>query len=226
MILILAICLVLLPMSSLSKPTEGRGSADMKDVVPLQRPITYADPITPLKFSSKAKRKPKKKHLKPKRLLAKMGDDFDPQWMAIDREDSFDEPTVGQVDQEQLDRLEYNVKALNLEKVLGENNTEVISLVEEWLVQRSSCPVTFQWTDLGVYFWPRWVKKGHCQSKSVCSWPEGGMGCVEDKMKVLNILRWHCRRANRRGKGGGHGHKCKWYKVPYPVTEKCKCACK
>ncbi len=99
--------------------------------------------------------------------------------------------------------------------------------------------------DLGDYFWPRWIKRGHCgkledadgededeededTSKAVakfdCSWPRG-MRCAAGKTKVLNILRWHCRRRPVSSSGAKrYKYKCRWYKVPYPVTESCRCA--
>ena len=107
----------------------------------------------------------------------------------------------------------------------------MIAAFEEWLIQRSSCPVTFQWEDLGEYFWPRWVRKGHClnddkkvtsSSSLGCSWPQG-MKCVAGESETLHILRWHCRR--RGSNPEQNRHKCKWYKVPFPVTKSCKCAC-
>ncbi len=100
--------------------------------------------------------------------------------------------------------------------------------------------MSYNWLDLGDLFWPRWVKKGHCESSLDiarqddnsnadnnsnnnsfdCSWPRG-MKCMAGKSKVLHILRWHCRL--RRTNSGKSKHKCRWYKVPYPVTESCMC---
>jgi hypothetical protein len=127
---------------------------------------------------------------------------------------------------------------------------EMIAVFKQWLVKKSSCPVAFSWQDLGEYFWPRWVVRGECQKgeglqegrseteKTDCSWPQG-MKCVPGRAETLHILRWHC--TTRRKKtlsrhfaveGGNNSkkqssrHKCRWYKVPYPVTTTCRCACK
>lgn len=35
------------------------------------------------------------------------------------------------------------------------------------------CPVVFKWHDLGVRFWPRWIKRGVCPSRVSCSVPPG-----------------------------------------------------
>ena len=42
--------------------------------------------------------------------------------------------------------------------------------------------------------------------------------------EMLQILRWHCRKRHNKSKSIKK-RKCKWYKVPYPVTSSCKCAC-
>jgi hypothetical protein len=62
--------------------------------MPLQRAITYTDPVIPLDFLEKAKRKPKKKNLKVTRLLKKMGGDFSPQWMSIKEPQDVDRTKV------------------------------------------------------------------------------------------------------------------------------------
>ena len=138
------------------------------------------------------------------------------------------------------DFVDEAVKA-NAEQI---TRRRMIAVFEEWLIQKSSCPVTFKWEDLGEYFWPRWVRKGNCiddgsrqvansssSSSLGCSWPMG-MKCVAGESKTLHILRWHCRRRSSSPFGGGSSsgeggskHKCKWYKVPFPVTKSCKCAC-
>ena len=107
-------------------------------------------------------------------------------------------------------------------------NAEALDVFEQWLVQKSACPVQFEWNDLGEYFWPRWIRHGTCQPggqphKSGCSWPQG-MNCVQDEVEMLQILRWHCRTRRNKGKSL-RKRKCKWYKVPYPVTSSCKCSC-
>lgn len=110
-------------------------------------------------------------------------------------------------------------------------NSEALDVFEQWLVQKSACPVQFEWNDLGEYFWPRWIKHGTCQGggqqakTSGCSWPKG-MNCVQDEVEMLQILRWHCRtRRNKSSSKSLRKRKCKWYKVPYPVTSSCKCSC-
>ena len=255
---------------------------------PLQRAITFTDKLlVPLEFTDSAKKKPRKKNLKASRLLRKMGEDFDEDWMRIERPAGRDGKAVQvHVEEKQVAKLVEQVAQLNLEEELldldenlnsndifedettAENvRGQMIAVFQQWLVRKSSCPVAYQWKDLGEYFWPRWVRQGGCgdslkkdeddddddmyeedddeefgalrlgKADSVskaCSWPMG-MKCVPGKAKTLHILRWHCRRrkTSEETSDGRHRrnrrqsrHKCKWYKVPYPVTSNCKCACK
>lgn len=113
-----------------------------------------------------------------------------------------------------------------------------VAAFQKWLVKKASCPVDHAWTDLGEFFWPRYLKTGRCgvSGERGCSWPEG-MTCVQAKSRVFHILRWHCRAKrhfNLRDLNAstpstpstaGKRRKCKWYKVPYPVTMTCKCSC-
>ncbi|CAG0891407.1 unnamed protein product [Cyprideis torosa] len=68
------------------------------------------------------------------------------------------------------------------------------------------CPVLYQWKDLGVRFWPRWIKLG--------------MTCQPKKDGFLNklILRWHCRDWN-------HRQGCQWISVNYTIISECECRC-
>ena len=143
-----------------------------------------------------------------------------------------------EMSEEQIAKLVEQVGDLKLNEELeelsgGQNkivDSESIAIFQQWLVRRSSCPVNFEWEDLGEYFWPRWIRTGTCQNseeyrkkKNGCSWPSG-MHCIQGQVEMLQILRWHCRNRHNRSKNTKR-RKCKWYKVPYPVTSSCKCAC-
>jgi hypothetical protein len=241
--------------SSDGEVAKGQTTRRVKGPLPLERAITYPDAVLlPLEFSTHVHRKPKRKNLKKKKLMQKMGDDFDPLWMSIDPVTSGDDEDEDnarvEMSDRQLDQIEQEVSALHLEDELERLTAEhddsndvlttsahssvaakrdLIKVFEQWLVKKSSCPVRFEWEDLGDYFWPRHVRKGACARKP-CSWP-AGMECAVDEAKTLQLLRWHCRRAPlrsaaSRGRRTQHDqHKCRWYKVPYTVTTSCKCAC-
>ena len=186
--------------------------------------------------------------------MRKMGSDYDSVWMSIESpEKAGIEPRTVEMSSEQVAELVEQVSNLHLEQELSEItddlDQQMVSVFQQWLVKKSTCPVTHEWRDLGDYFWPRWIKTGACSSSTTssevsspsssgtkgCSWPKG-MRCVQGEVKSLHILRWHCRRKKKRaygssngGGGGSHRgrkqHRCQWYKVPYPVTQSCKCSC-
>jgi len=156
---------------------------EVADEESLQRAITFTNPMVPLKFRDKAKKRPKKKNLKPERLLRKMGDDFNPNWMSMEAPSTEEGRETVEMGHNQISQLFEQVNNLNLEEELrqmvGNNNDNVhtdeesndpriksnetsvdiskmASLFTQWLVKKSTCPVTFTWIDLGIYFWPRW----------------------------------------------------------------------
>lgn len=226
----------------------------------LQRATLFNDDaIMPLEFWDKVKKKPRGKHLKPARLLRKMGEDFTPEWMSMER------PSAGDgryaLPEEQVAALMEQVADLDIEsdikEMLGVDNlrheptvNRAVGAFQQWLVKKSSCPVSFQWTDLGEYFWPRYIRQGKCKGgkagvarmgRSIqdqdeendiggsCSWPRG-MKCNPADAQVLQILRWHCKRRGAPDLLGlttrqkiRKSYKCRWIKVPYPVTSTCRC---
>ncbi|XP_048507399.1 noggin-2-like isoform X2 [Athalia rosae] len=78
------------------------------------------------------------------------------------------------------------------------------------------CPVQWRWKNLGIRFWPRWIKQGKCsQGKGVsCSIPSG-MKCRPATTDYKKFLRWHCVQKGE----------CKWRTVEYPVVTQCACSC-
>ena len=205
----------------------------------LQRATTYTNPTVPLEFRDSLKKKPKKKNLNKRRLMKKMGSDFDTTWMSPEIPSSMSSndgsESVVTIGEDQMAELTRQVTALNLASELKELSASVdediptvskmVDVFEQWLVKKSSCPVTYTWTDLGEYFWPRYIKQGKCSGDSGnkktssndssdeydyvdekgvdkttstggCSWPEG-MKCVQGESKILHLLRWHCRRRKK-----------------------------
>ena len=264
---------------------SNHSQKEMEEERALQRAITFTNPMVPLKFRDTVKKRPKRKNLKPERLLRKMGEDFNSNWMAINISHTQNGEKIVEMSQDQMSKLLEQVDDLNLEHELrtlisddsskfaikttqiqsvpgpenipdrdaGAEITKMASIFKQWLVRKSVCPTTFTWIDLGIYFWPRWIKVGACAADELmpkmndystqgkdnliqnnkrsnnCSWPKG-MQCGPDAAETLQILRWHCRKRRRLGTTHQtrkrHIHKCKWYKVPYPVTSSCKCSSK
>ena len=216
--------------------------------------ISYNKVMQPLEFWEKVKKKPRGRHTKASRLIKKMGSDFQPAWMSIERPtpNDFRRTDPIPLPEEQVALLMEQVDDLDIEseilEMMGEGETEsenptisrAVGAFQNWLVKKSSCPVNFQWQDLGEFFWPRYVRQGECGAgsssegsssggSSSCSWPRG-MPCNPADAEVVQILRWHCRRRKTPDLLGlttrqkiRKSYKCRWIKVPYPVTSSCKC---
>lgn len=102
--------------------------------------------------------------------------------------------------------------------------------LQNFLWAYTACPVTRRWRDLGLRFWPRWLKEGHCP-ESPCSIPPG-MRCRPAATRHQALLRWHCRPQGSHQGLGLHGadpkqpqRHCSWIKVEYPVITECSCGC-
>ena len=217
----------------------------------LARAITYNKPTVPLEFWDKVKKKPRGRQMKESKLKEKMGTDFDPSWMSVERPLSSAAYIVTSLPESQVAELMEEVSSLDIEnqirKMLSEKDEEAgeheptvrkaVGAFQQWLVKKSSCPVRFDWEDLGEDFWPRYVRKGECLGKTKagsegmdsCSWPRG-MSCSPADAEVLHLLRWHCRRRRTPDLLGlttrqkiRKSYKCRWIKVPYPVTSSCRC---
>ncbi|CAG5135926.1 unnamed protein product, partial [Candidula unifasciata] len=204
------------------------------------RPNSHGDrlftlPPNVLNVENIKKFTPRKRHLKPKKLLKRLGSDFDSFWMSVDLPDDLLETHVKQKLDTSLQEQLHTLNLTSLEHTLhakfssengsrgdgsssgtGNKNggsdmtSDVLEVVKSWLMQKSSCPVYYRWEDLGLLYWPRWVRIGMCSIKdtplfklgsetaskipkfSPCSWPPG-MHCVPAKARRLKILRWQCR---------------------------------
>ena len=89
--------------------------------------------------------------------------------------------------------------------------------IQNWLYQETACPVKYRWKDLGVRFWPRYIKEGYCDSRKSCSIP-AGMKCKSSAQTKIVILRWYCQGILKR-------KYCSWINIHYPVISECKCQC-
>lgn len=220
----------------------GRGNSGNKE---LDGKTTNSDIQIPgfLKFS------PKPEDLKLKRLIKKLGDDFNDNWMSIERPIHADRNDIVTISNSEIDdNLLKDYEALNMtltdaNNVISNVSEKTINLFKRWLLLHGTCTVRFEWTDIGSLFWPRWIKKGICDTEVSCSWPPG-MNCVATEREILRILRWNCRnrkrkrrkrrrnrlnndikvnRKRRRERYGGM--RCRWTKIPYTVNNKCVCSC-
>ena len=90
-------------------------------------------------------------------------------------------------------------------------------IIQAWLNQETACPVRYRWKDLGIRFWPRYIKEGFCDSSKSCSIPPG-MKCKSSEQSKMIILRWYCQ-------GILEQKYCTWIRIHYPVISECKCQC-
>lgn len=269
---------------------------------------------------------PRRKHLKPHKLMRRMRKDWDPFWMSAERPEEVHGEVVREAPTDPtlvkaLERLNFTLRRGpdGAPLILEESVQHVLGA---WLMQRSTCHVHYVWDDLGILYWPRWVRRGFCEAgdshssrpssssfshsslgfspsssstpslSSSCSWPPG-MHCVPAESRRIRILRWQCRHnkafnnwnprfrsrrgprrpkrrdpaaardSDRRGvrsrRDAGRAlrnlteraagpedeinetenwsrkpfkerrrklsMRCKWKKIPYPVTDDCFCSC-
>ncbi|XP_045214879.2 noggin-2-like isoform X2 [Mercenaria mercenaria] len=138
---------------------------------------------------------PHGKHLKSKRLLRKLGKDFNSEWMSTEIPkisnyvpDTF--PLYGNKIEDSLAklRLDQLVKMHAVDMGLSNQTQEII---KTFMQRMSTCHTNFEWEELGNLFWPRYVKSGICVSSGSCSWPSG-MHCQASENKTLRLLHWRC----------------------------------
>ncbi|XP_062613456.1 noggin-2-like isoform X1 [Saccostrea cucullata] len=188
---------------------------------------------------------PKGKQLKEKRLRRRLGNDFDEFWMSVQKPiETEKEITVTGPNHIRLQILEDIENFTKSYKFQIENTTEYVDETVSFfrrMMTYGSCKVEYEWEDLSVLFWPRWVKRGSCNTEVSCSFPSG-MYCASARSKVIKLLRWTCKRKRKGSKRRKNknktekskenpkksrfpGVKCRWKKVPYPVTDACVCSC-
>ncbi|XP_068120552.1 noggin [Hyperolius riggenbachi] len=183
--------------------------------LPLVELIEHPDPI----FD------PKEKDLNETELRSLLGGNFDPNFMAV----NLPEERIGVEDLAELDLLlrqkpsgamPAEIKGLEFyEGLQGKKHKLSKKLrrkLQMWLWSQTFCPVLYTWSDLGIRFWPRYLKVGSCYTKRSCSIPEG-MVCKVSKSMHLTIMRWRCLRRSQQ--------RCTWIPIQYPIISECKCSC-
>nr|QOK36749.1 noggin D [Petromyzon marinus] len=189
---------------------------------------------------------PKQRDLKSARLHNILGSSFDPFWMSVKRPSS--SSTTGDIGALATRssavtaagrKLHAAARALNF-TVLTDSGAAVAAteataaFMTRWLLQKAECGVASSWHDLGSVFWPRWVRRSHCEESGGggCSWP-AGMSCAPAQSTHIKILAWHCY-ALRSASVDGQSplqpplpplQKCSWRLVPYPLVTACTCGC-
>ncbi|XP_022080213.1 noggin-like [Acanthaster planci] len=211
------------------------GTSNRSPSLLLSRPLIVSDRTQPLPLPREivdgiTVNLPRPKDLNPNKLQRRLQSEFDPQWMSVDAPspDDGSEVELNPVHSETPAWLLNELRNLNLSHVpnnVAGLSATTISALEVWLLERASCPVRYEWVDIGPLFWPPWVKHGTCVARQ-CSWPSG-MSCVPGETNTITLLRWHCRSASLEedDRSSKKRNKCRWLKVPYPIISECVCTC-
>lgn len=153
-------CVSLVALGLLAWPSTSSAAATSPDSAGLVG-SSPERPTLPFKLwarSPKSPLKPRRRDLREPELRLKMGDDFDPRWM---RTHAYHGPDPPEGPRQSVQKL---VALAAREALPDDLNPAARETVRAWLVRRATCPVRYQWGDLGPYFWPRWVRRGQCAS--------------------------------------------------------------
>lgn len=175
-------------------------------------------PVPDLKEDPDPEHDPREQDLSEKTLRKKLGSNFDSSFMSI-----YLPTQLNASAPPELPRLPMSadLKKLNLTETPYGRRVKVGKKARrkflQWLWMYTHCPVLYTWKDLGVRFWPRYIKEGNCFSERSCSFPEG-MSCKPVKSVTKTLLRWYCQGFLRQ-------KYCTWISVQYPIISECKCSC-
>lgn len=159
---------------------------------------------------------PKEKDLNETELRGMLGSHFDPQFMSITPPEDMGEPEHPKLSgamPKEIQAMEFAVQHGKKQKP----SRKLRRRLQLWMWSYAHCPVVHAWNDLGIRFWPRYLKVGSCYNKRSCSLPEG-MVCKPARSTHFTILRWRC--LQKKG-----ALRCVWIQVQYPVISECKCSC-
>ena len=154
-------------------------------------------------------------------LRRKLGSDFDPRVM------SASEPPPPPEEEEPARRNKGKWRAQVASVLRLVNRIERLpkkqqsrkqrrKMATSWYRKASVCPLRSAWLDVGVRYWPRWIRKGYCGGG--CSVPYG-MTCFPSATRVVTILRYHCQGIT------SDNQYCVWIRAKIPVISECRCGC-
>jgi noggin len=205
---------------------------------------------------------PSPKDLNPVALRRKFSRLFDEQYFSIEEPPDANETTFSYqfhkgrpADEARPDFLKY-LRTFRLgdgRRVRLQSGKKQRRRVQKLVWSFTHCPVQFSWKDLGLRFWPRWLKQGGCWNGRPCSIPPG-MTCQPSANVTKTLLRWHCRQPyeNHHDHGGDDDDddseipddkdhykadlhrarrrhrrrpQCRWIPIQYPIISACSCRC-
>ncbi|KAK7112611.1 noggin-2-like [Littorina saxatilis] len=171
---------------------------------------------------------PSPKDLNPRVLRRRLGRQFDEEFLSIDKPDVTNGSFVyklksGRPDEARPAYLRYlrTFRMANGMRVRLKSGRKQRRRLQKLVWSFTYCPVEFSWKDLGLRFWPRWLREGECWNGRPCSMPPG-MTCRPSNSVTKTLLRWHCQ---SRPRSRRRRPQCRWIPVQYPIITKCSCAC-
>jgi len=213
------------------------------------RPVPDEDdlPVLPLNVGNSGDRQlgPTARDLEPRTLTAKLGDEFDVEFMAITRPtDSISHPNGTYLYDASAITRGFAVRLPRLRGFRIPGSPDSVGRIaikgrsarrraQRYLAAYSHCPVFARWRDLGRRFWPRWIREGSCRGDHrarSCSVP-AGMTCRPHRSATKTVLWWHdCRSSSRGRSAQSHSSlssapSCGWIRIKYPIITACKCSC-
>ncbi|XP_063790753.1 noggin-2-like [Pseudophryne corroboree] len=187
------------------------------------RPSPSGDlPVLPVIEQPDPEQDPKEQDLDERALRKKLGSNFDPNFMAVVLPNLVNTSTQDSLTKTKtLGSLPIELKKMDLSEAPYGGRIKIGKKARrkflQWLWAYTYCPVLYTWKDLGVRFWPRFIKEGQCFGEKSCSLPEG-MYCRPHKSVTKIFLRWHCQ-------GWSRQRFCTWIPFQYPILSECKCSC-
>ncbi|KAK1162772.1 noggin-2-like [Acipenser oxyrinchus oxyrinchus] len=165
---------------------------------------------------------PREQDLNDRTLRKKLGSNFDPNFMSISTpvqvnlsiQDIHPKLRVAGPMPNDIKKLDLSETPYGMRVKIGKKARRKFL---QWLWTYTHCPVVYTWKDLGLRFWPRYIKEGNCLNERSCSFPEG-MFCKPVKSVTKTFLRWYCQGFLRQ-------KYCTWIPVQYPIISECKCSC-
>ncbi|KAG9349908.1 hypothetical protein JZ751_026261 [Albula glossodonta] len=160
-------------------------------------------PVPDLKEDPDPEHDPREQDLAERTLRKKLGSYFDPNFMSISSPLLVNQ-SVQDTQVKPPGPIPNEIKKLDLSETPYGRRVKVGKKARrkflQWLWTYTHCPVVYSWKDLGVRFWPRYIKEGNCFNERSCSFPEG-MFCKPIKSITKTFLRALDKRTEWRGGG-------------------------
>lgn len=222
---------------------DGKGYQKLSPQQTGLKPASPLDlPFPDLKETAPSIDDPKVDELNNTALLWRLGDNFDPLVMSYEvpsHEKDNDMSYFGYrrnrlgrliptgTMPESLSKIDFKYITLaNGSKLRTRISPKLKRKIQQFLWAYTACPVIYKWKDLGIRFWPRYLKIGTCPINVSCSIPPG-MTCRPSQSTRKVLLRWYCKNtySYKYSSSSNHRKHCRWIEAEYPIITECSCSC-